>query len=200
MQDPAEVPGSASLSRWETLASEPHADCRVFQVRRKTCRHPRRGSTGSFFVLDSVDWVNVVALTPAGELVMVTQFRFGTEDFSLEVPGGLIEPGEDPVIAGQRELLEETGFGGGTATLLARVRPNPAIQNNTCHLVFVDGVTRQSGHDWDEHEEIHVSVLPVEEVLARVHRGEIVHSMALNALFFFEVAWRRRGQGARGAV
>lgn len=200
MQDPAESSAERPLSRWETLGSEPHADCRVFQVRRKTCRHPIRGTSGSFFVIDSVDWVNVVAVTTTGEIVMVTQFRFGTEEFSFEVPGGLMEPGEDPVEAGRRELLEETGYGGGVARLLARVRPNPAIQSNTCHLVLIEGVTRQAGHAWDEHEEIQVRPMPVAEVLARAHRGEIVHSMVLNALFFFEVQWRARPSGGAPAV
>jgi ADP-ribose pyrophosphatase len=179
-------------THWEVLGREPFADCRVFRVLRKRSRHPVRGTTADFFVLESADWVNVVALTPTGELVMVTQYRFGLEDLSLEVPGGLMEAGEDPVHAARRELLEETGYGGGSARLLGSVRPNPAIQGNSCHLVFLDGVTPQAALDWDEHEEILVALMPVDEVLQLARSGGIVHALALNALFLFEPEWRRR--------
>jgi 8-oxo-dGTP pyrophosphatase MutT (NUDIX family) len=174
------------------LARTTFADCRVFRVLRKSARHPGRGTSADFFVLDSADWVNVVALTPAGGLVMVTQYRFGIEAPSLEVPGGMVEPGEDPIEAGRRELLEETGYGGGEARLLGTVRPNPAIQNNVCHLVFIDGVEPRAAMDWDEHEEIHVSLLPVDEVLRLARGGGITHALAIDALFMFEPAWRER--------
>jgi 8-oxo-dGTP pyrophosphatase MutT (NUDIX family) len=177
---------------WEISAREPHADCRVFRVLRKTARHPARTTGADFFVLDSADWVNVIALTPTGELVMVTQYRFGIEALSLEIPGGIIEAGEDPVEAGRRELIEETGFGGGTARLLGSIRPNPAIQQNRCHLVFIDGVTPQAGLEWDEHEELLVSPMPVDDVLKLARNGGITHALVLNALFLFEPEWRRR--------
>ena len=97
------------------------------------------------------------AVTPDGRIVLVRQFRFGIDDFSLEIPGGVVEPGEDPVAAGTRELREETGFGGPRARLLASVHPNPAIQRNRCHLVLVEGVECGESLDWDEDEEISVA-------------------------------------------
>lgn len=184
------------LPRWETLSVEQVADCRVFRVNRKICRHPVRGTTAPFFVLDALDWVNVVAVTASGELVLVNQYRYGTEAPSLEVPGGVMDPGEDPVAAARRELLEETGYSGGVARVLGRVHPNPAIQNNRCHLVCIEGVQAGGPLGWDEHEEIEVSVLPAEAVFKLVHSGAITHALAFNALLLFELEWRAAGRAS----
>ena len=132
------------------------------------------------------DWVNVVARTPDDKLVLVKQFRFGTNDFSLEIPGGVIEKGEDPVAAGVRELLEETGYGGGRVSLLGSVHANPAIQVNLCHMVFVDGAVPSGPIHWDADEEIQVSTVPVAEVLALARSGRITHSLSVAALMLFE--------------
>jgi len=183
---------AGSIPAWQSVSSELVADCRVFKVHQTRFLHPRRQTTANFFVLSSTDWVHVVARTEADELVLVRQYRFGTEEFSLEAPGGLIESGEDPVVAARRELLEETGYGGGTARVLAHVRPNPAIQQNTCHLVLLDGVRPAAGLAWDEHEEIESHVLPVAEALALVRNGGITHSLSMLALMLFEDDTRQK--------
>ena len=188
---PANPHDHGTPANWETVAEKIVADCRVFRVNRKTCRHPHRATTNDFFVLESSDWVNVVAVTAAGAIVLVRQFRFGTEGLSLEVPGGVMEPGEDPVEGARRELEEETGFIGGTARMLGRVHPNPAIQGNSCHLIVIEGVERASQIAWDEHEEIEVVVVPAADVFAAVHAGEVTHALALNALLLYELEWRR---------
>ena len=95
------------LSTWARLHDELHADCRIFKVRKSRFHRRSDQKEGDFFVLDTNDWVNVLALTKCQELVMVRQFRFGTEAFSLEPPGGVVEKGESPVLAGERELEEE---------------------------------------------------------------------------------------------
>ncbi len=194
MASPLDPAGTSPLSRWDPVSREPVADCRVFHVHRAAFRHPGRAVTHDFFVIDSPDWVNVVAVTTAGELVLVKQFRFGVQDFCWEIPGGLLDDGEDPVAAGRRELLEETGFGGGEARVLGSVWPNPAIQNNRCHFVLVEGVSPQADLAWDEHEEIESVHLPVDEVFARARAGEIVHPLTLTALFLFEPHWRKAGK------
>jgi 8-oxo-dGTP pyrophosphatase MutT (NUDIX family) len=156
-------------------------------------RHPRRGTERDFVCLHAPDWVNVVAVTTAGHLVLVRQFRYGSNDFSLEVPGGVMEPGEEPVAAGLRELQEETGYGGGRSELLGSVNPNPAIQDNRCHLVLAEGVAESHPLDWDQDEEIELSTAPVAEVLGWARSGRITHSLTLCALFLFEDRWRRAG-------
>lgn len=177
-------------SRWEKLATETRLKTRIFDVLSVQYRHGPRDRTRDFTVINAPDWVNVVALTTDRQLVLVRQFRFGIDEFSLEVPGGVIESGEDPVVAGMRELLEETGYSGTDARLLGSVHPNPAIQSNHCHLVLVENVRKTHELDWDDDEEIHVLTQPVDDVLALARSGGIKHALVLNALFLFEPHWR----------
>src|SRR3954469_15805449 len=108
-----------------------------------------------------------------------------------------MEAGEDPVTAGLRELREETGFSGAPAKLLGSVHPNPAIQANRCHFVFVETAVKAHELDWDPDEEIQVTTQPAEEVLALAHSGGIVHGLVLNALMLFEPHWQARKNNQR---
>jgi 8-oxo-dGTP pyrophosphatase MutT (NUDIX family) len=179
-------------SRWEALTRTALAQTRIFDVYSARFRHPVRATERDFVVIDPPDWVNVVALTPDHRLVLVRQFRFGTKEFSLEIPGGVIDPGEEPLIAGVRELREETGYAGAPARQLGSVHPNPAIQSNRCHLVLVEDAVPAASLAWDADEEIQVTTLPVEEVFGLARAGVISHSLVLNALFLFEPIWRAK--------
>lgn len=181
--------------RWEILNRTEEASCRVFSVVRKLCRHPIREREDDFYVLESSDWVNSVAVTPDGRMVLVEQYRFGSEDLSLEVPGGLMDLGENPVEAAERELKEETGFIGRRSRLLGSVRPNPAIQSNRCHIVLIEEAERLVDVDWDENEELAVQLTSVAEVFAMAHSGKITHALALNALFLYYPIWLASSPG-----
>jgi 8-oxo-dGTP pyrophosphatase MutT (NUDIX family) len=185
----------AGPARWERLAERTIAITPVLEVHGVRFRHPGREVEREFVVVAAPDWCNVIALTPDGRLVLVRQFRYGIDAFSLEIPGGVIDPGEDPVVAGVRELREETGFVGSTARLLATVHPNPAIQNNRCHLVLVENATPSSAREWDHDEEIEVLTAPVDEVLAWAREGKITHSLVVCGLMHFEPIWRARAGG-----
>jgi ADP-ribose pyrophosphatase len=181
-----------SPSRWEKLGERAQLQTRVFDVLGARYRHPTRSTEREFVIINAPDWVNVVALTPDDRIVLVRQFRYGINEFSLEVPGGIIDRDEDPVTAGLRELREETGFSGAPAKLLGSVHPNPAIQANRCHFVFVEAAVKAHELEWDPDEELQVTTEPVEDVLALAHSGGIVHALALNALMLFEPHWRAR--------
>lgn len=185
-----ESSSSATPARWVRTGRSLQASCGVFDVWSIRHRHPVRGRERDFAVIEAADWVNVIALTADGRLVLVRQFRFGIDDLSLEVPGGVMEPGEDPVAAAQRELREETGYTGRAARRLGGVHPNPAIMNNTCHVVLVEAAERTDGLDWDHDEELEVITAPVDDVLDWARAGRIRHSLVLNALFLFEPVWR----------
>ncbi len=165
------------------------------RVNRERWGHPLRGTEGVFVAMDAPDWVLVLPVTGAGELVLVRQFRFGSSDLSLEVPGGVMDPADaDPVVTARRELIEETGYEGGEAWLAGSVFPNPALQRNRCHFVIIDGVHPTGTRKFDEHEDIAMESLPITRVLELARAGGITHALALTALFFFEGEWRRRGR------
>ena len=189
-------PQSGAPARWEKIGETTLATTRVLDLRTVRLRHPGRNVERDFVVLAPGDWCNVIAVTPDGQLVLVRQFRFGIHEFSLEIPGGMIDPGEDPVVAGVRELREETGYTGDRARLLATVHPNPAIQNNRCHLVLVENATASGPQEWDHDEEIEVITAPVDDVLACAREGKITHSLVICGLMHFEPLWRARsGRG-----
>ncbi|HVU37173.1 MAG TPA: NUDIX hydrolase [Opitutales bacterium] len=160
------------------------ADCRVFRVQRRRLRHATDGREGDFYIIEAPDWAHALALTPQREIVLVRQWRFGVEKLSWEPPGGVLDRGEDIVAAAQRELLEETGHAGSAARLLASAAPNPAIQNNYVHFVLVENCVPVAGTDFDTHEELETGIFPLSEVKQMIQRGEIFHSLSLNALQF----------------
>ena len=132
--------------------------------------------------LDTADWVNIVAVTPDGDCVLVRQHRFGIEEVTVEIPGGIIDPGEEPLAAGMRELREETGFGGGTWHPLGYVHPNPAIQTNKTWMFLAEGVMPVGAQEPDPHEDIQVELASVEEVGFLLRAGVISHALAVVAL------------------
>ena len=184
------------LPRWQKLGARTVARTRIFDVQSVDFRHPARPRAQDFFVISAPDWVNVVALTPDRQLVLVRQFRYGTNDFSLEIPGGVMDPGEDAITAGVRELREETGYVGTNARLLGRVHPNPAMQDNRCHLVLVEEARREAGLDWDADEEFEIMTRPVDEVYQLAYAGGITHAMVLDALLLFAPVWAKLRRNA----
>ncbi len=175
--------------RWKKLGARNVARTRIFDVQSVDYHHPHREKAQDFFVISAPDWVNVLALTPERHLVLVRQFRYGTNDFSVEIPGGVMNAGEEAVAAGLRELQEETGYVGGRARLLGTVHPNPAMQNNRCHLVLVEDAHRSAELAWDPDEEFEIMTKPVDEVYALAYRGGITHAMVLDALLLFTPVW-----------
>src|SRR5690349_4723168 len=126
------------IQPWSKLGSRSLGDYRIFSLRADQRVSPRTGHTLEVFVLDSPNWVNVVAVTPEQQLVLVEQYRHGTDTIELEIPGGMMDRQDaSPVATGVRELREETGYEGDDAQIIGSIFPNPAIMSNTCFTVWI---------------------------------------------------------------
>ena len=169
-------------SSWDLQSEKLYANCRIFEVRERRFKRRSDGLEGDFYVLDTNDWVNVLAITPEQKIVLVRQFRFGSRENSLEPPGGVVEKGEDPIIAGIRELEEETGYVGQKPELIGSVRPNAAILSNRCHVVMVREARKTANLNFDQHEELVTELYPITMLKELVKSGEITHSIGLNSI------------------
>lgn len=172
-----------SLPRpWKLLDSEDGPDLVIAKARFDRLENPRTGQALRRLVLEARDWVNVVALTPERRLVVVHQYRFGSARVTTEIPGGVVDPGEEPAATARRELREETGYTAERWTHLATIDPNPAFLANRCHQFLAEDARLTDEIELDPGEDITVETLDLDDVRARVDSGEISHSLVLSAL------------------
>jgi ADP-ribose diphosphatase len=184
-------PISIMIQPWKRVRSTPLGDFRIFKLRSDTKISPRTDKEHEFFVLDSVDWVNVIAVTPDKQLVMIEQFRHGSNTVELEIPGGMMDADEtDPVATAVRELREETGYEGENARLLGKIHSNPAILSNVTYTVLIENCRLQHGVEFDGGEDLITRLVPVAEIPKLVADEKIGHSLVVVALYHFDL-WQR---------
>jgi ADP-ribose pyrophosphatase len=179
------------IKPWKKVGSKPVGDFRIFKMRADTAVNPRTGEEHDFYVIDSVNWVNIIAVTSAQKLVMVEQYRHGSNTVELEIPGGMMDPHEnDPVVTAVRELREETGYEGENARELGKIWSNPAIFSNTTYTVLIENCELKHGLEFDSGEDLITRLVPVDEIPGLIADGKISHSLVVVALYHFDL-WRR---------
>lgn len=181
---------------WPLVDSKGVLDLGLLRVSRDRARSPRTGQERDFHVIHMVDWLMVVAVTARSELVMVRQYRHGSREASLEVPGGLHDAAaaEAEQRGAARELAEETGFGGGVWRRLGVLRPQPALFSNRAWVFLAQNVEAIAEPELDQGEDIEVVLVPGEDVARRAANGEIDNAMTLAALALATMAGYVKGR------
>jgi len=179
------------IQPWKKISSRTLGDFKIFRIRSDRKISPRTRQEHEFYVLESAHWVNVIAVTPDRQLVMVEQYRHGSDTVELEIPGGIMDANDaSPEVTGQRELREETGYEGRDSRIIGRIFPNPAIMNNTCYTVMIEDCRCVHPVEFDQGEDLITRLVPIAEVPQLVASGKIRHSLVAVALYYFEL-WQR---------
>lgn len=171
------------IEPFERVSSREVIKTPIFALREDIATHPKTGESAPYVVVESPDWVNVIAVTEAGEVVLIEQWRHGSRRVELEIPGGLVDAGEDVLTAATRELLEETGYVPATTRVLGAVRPNPAFMDNVCTTVLAEGCRALHAPQLDHDEDIEIRTVSVETLESLVDDGTIAHSVVLCAIY-----------------
>jgi ADP-ribose pyrophosphatase len=176
-----------SVHPWKKTDSKKLGRYRVFDVRSDTKVSPLTAKEHDFFIIEAVNWVNVIPITTDGKIVMVEQYRHGSETIELEIPGGMMDPEDaDPVATAVRELREETGYVGANARLIGKIFPNPAIMNNTCFTVLVEQCVCVEKTSFDPTEDIHLVLIEPARIPSLIKEGRIAHSLVVVAFYLWE--------------
>jgi ADP-ribose pyrophosphatase len=174
------------IRRWEILNRKKMHDFKIMQIEAKEVRSPRTGNAADVLAIHFPAWVVVLAITAAKEVVMVRQYRHGTEKIHLELPGGLMDPGDpSPIVAAQRELLEETGYGSQELRIIGECFPQPAILSNKCFMCLASNAEYKQDQALDEGEDIEIIKIPMADIPSKIDSNDIDNGMTLLAFFYF---------------
>jgi len=173
------------LKPWREIGREQLLDCRIFTVERSVAASPVDGGTHDYFRIQSRDWVQIIPLTASREVVMVRQYRHGPSGFVLEIPGGLVDDGEDPAVAAARECLEETGYRTGELHSLGSLNPNPALHSHRLHAFYAHDAVPSGPIQNTGTEETEVELVPLDRLAAMLRAGRVDHALVAATLWRF---------------
>lgn len=175
---------------WTVVRKGTPKDLGIVKFRQDLVADPRNGNQHPRLIVEATDWVNVIPMTRDGHVVLIRQFRFGSWSTSLEIPGGMVDPGEEPEAAAIRELDEETGYRPEKVIALGNVHPNPAFMTNRCHTFLALDCERAHAGRQETDEDIAIELRRRDEITGLILSGEITHSLVVAAFYLDD---HRRG-------
>ena len=173
------------IKNWDKVSSKFLIENKIFKLREDRVISPKKESEHPVWVIDTPDWVNIIPITNNNEVILINQHRFGTEKLCLEVPGGMVDEGEDPMDAAIRELSEETGYTSGQVIEIGRVEPNPALMSNHTYSYLALDVCQTGEQRLDGMEDIEILKKPIDEIPLLIEQGEIEHALVICAFYFY---------------
>ncbi|HET8864214.1 MAG TPA: NUDIX hydrolase [Gracilimonas sp.] len=179
-----------TIEPWVTTNEELKYTTNIFKLVSRDMKLESEDKEAEFSIVEAPDWMNVIPLTSENEIVLVEQYRYGIEQPTLELPGGMVDPGETHDETAKRELLEETGYAGDTWHYLGNVSSNPAFLTNYTHLHVVENCKKIKEQELDGHERINVHLMPLDDFLEMVKEGTVHHSLVVAAVAKF-LLWQR---------
>jgi len=172
------------LKIWNLIKTNNLLSTNIFNVLMKSYIHPEKNRNVSAYVLDLPNWANVVPLTDDGKILLIKQFRFGTDKIELEIPGGIIEPNENPRAAALRELKEETGYSAAEIKQIGFVDANPAFMNNRCYT-FLALLSEKGKVNFDLDEIIECEFATISQIKKYLKEGKITNAYCVLALMWY---------------
>ena len=172
--------------KWKTLATKQIFGNRIFGFREDTVKSPKTDNTHPVWVMDAPTWVNIIPITKEKKVIMIKQYRFGSQEISLEIPGGMVDAGEDALPAAIREMKEETGYDSEEVHTIGKISPNPALMSNHTYSYVAYNVEKTGDQQLDNMEDIEVLEVDLNQIPTLITNGEIDHSLVVSAFYLLD--------------
>ena len=177
--------------RWKKISSKKVFEDRWFKARADACQFPDGRIIDPYYVVELPNWANAVVVTSNNEIVLVKQYRYPVDAVTLELPGGVINDDEDPMLAALRETQEETGYTSNQIQLICKTAPNPAINDNTAYFYLIENAVPTAHTNPDFFEDIEVVLYSKNDFIQLLQQNKIMHGVQLGPIYeaLIQLGW-----------